>query len=316
MYNSYENFINILNTNIDNDLCEFKVIDQNIINYMDNLNYRGFRIKFINNKVVILNEKSAYELRNQRILEFFVFLSKNYKLPNIEFIIHTDDKPPTDKLPMLMQSKKYNSSGILYPDFSFIKWDWPAFPEASVDNWDIFRNDICNYHIDKKDKINKCFFRGAATNPIRNYFMDRSINNTNFDIDITVGANSRKTYIPLKHHTRYKYLLNLPGNSSSGRLKYLFLMDSVVFDIKGEYKEFWYHILKNEYHFFQYFSKDESFDLLNEKIIFLETNDQAYDIIIKNCKEIQQYFTYQSVIQYWLKLFEEYYKKINFKVTV
>lgn len=314
MYNSCEHFTSSLNKRIIYDLEPFEKISKSDIDAMKNTSYRGFHIKILDNKIKVIRENNSYELRNQRILEFFIFLSKNYKLPNIEFIIHTDDKPPVNDMPMFVQSKKINEKGILYPDFSFVRWDWPAFPEASVDNWEIFRKDIKSFHIPISNKINKCLFRGAPTNSYRNLFFEKSKNNLNFDIDISVGAASRTNYIPLKQHCKYKYLLNLPGNSSSGRFKYLFLMDSIIFDINNEYIEFWYHVLKNNYHYFQFEKNINSFDKINDKINELENNPIYYQKILNNSKDIEKYFTYDSVIQYWLTLFDNYHKKMCYEV--
>lgn len=315
MYIDQVQFQTALESRIHKDLNHIQSINKIDIENMANLPYRGFHLKIINNKLNIVTEKPAYELRNMRLLDLFTYLIGNFELPDTEFIIHADDYPPDTDLPILVQSKLENqNSGILYPDFSFFRWDWPAFPEASVDRWDNFRHDIRNYHVPLSTKNPVCFFRGNKTNTIREIFYNNTRNNKLFDIDIGVDARRRSAYIPLKNHTKYKYLLNLPGRSSSGRFKYLFMMRSVVFNIKGDYTEFWYHVLKNNYHYFEFENSIDSVALVENKIKELESNQDYYIDIMHNIQEIEKYFSISSIINYWLKLISVYSSKLTFKI--
>lgn len=315
MYIDQVEFQTALESRIHKDLDHIQSINKTDMENMADLPYRGFHIKIVNNKLHIITEKPAYELRNLRLLDLFKYLVENFKLPDTEFIIHADDYPPNTDLPILVQSKLHNqTSGILYPDFSFYRWDWPKFPEASVDKWEDFRRDIKNYHTSFSNKKPRCLFRGNKTNPIREIFYTNTKENKLFDIDIGVNAKQRSAYIPLKNHAEYKYLLNLPGRSSSGRFKYLFMMRSVVFNIQGEYTEFWYHVLKNNYHYFEFENSIDSIALVENKIKELENNPDYYIDIIHNMQEIEKYFSMSSVINYWLKLISIYSSKLNFKV--
>lgn len=317
MYSDQEHFQTVLESRIYDDLSHINQVSADDIEYMKHSGYRGFHIKIVDNKLHIITEKPAYELRNYRLLDCLNYLVNNFTIKDTEFVIHTDDYPPDINLPMFVQSKKKDQNcGILYPDFSFYTWDWPVFPEASVEKWDDFRTNIKNHYIPISQKRPVCFFRGNQTNPIRQIFYESTKNNKTFDIDISVSHNSKTQYIPLKNHTHYKYLLNLPGRSSSGRLKYLFMMRSIVFNIKGEYIEFWYHVLKNNYHYFEFDNCETSIDLIYNKIFELENNFDAYLEIIYNMQEIEKYFSMHSVMLYWLRLLSIYTNKLNYKVVL
>lgn len=315
MYTDQQQFQSELELRIYKDLNPINSISKEDMHYMTHSNYDGFHIKIIDNKLYIIKEKPSYELRNLRLLDLFVYIVNHFKIDNTEFVIHTGDHPPDTQLPIFVQSKKTDQvSGILYPDFSFYRWDWPAFPEASVDKWDDFRINIKNYYTKLNNKKPVCFFRGNNTNSIRETFYYNTKNNPLFDIDIGVDWNKRSSYIPLKEHTKYKYLINFPGRSSSGRFKYLLMMRSVVFDIKGEYDEFWYHILKNNYHYYQFNNSSDIIQLMEQKTLELEKDKDLYIENMYNLQEIEKYFSMNSIILYWLRLLSVYTSKLNYEV--
>lgn len=51
-------------------------------------------------------------------------------------------------------------------------------------------------------------------------------------------------FMSVYEHCKYKYLLHIPGNSYSARLKYLLGCGSVVLVMPSEFQEFWYHLMK------------------------------------------------------------------------
>jgi len=326
IYNNQKEFQEKLESRIHKELSEFPTIDKSTIDNLSKSNFKGFHIKIINRKINIIKENASYELRNYRILEILNLLNFNFILPDTEFIIHTEDQPPINNGPMFVQSKLEENNTILYPDFTFMKWDWPAFPKGEIESWYHFKENIKKYNTPIELKNNKCLFRGAdngsavpiaGTQKIRKSIYELVKNNPLYDIKF-VNFPDTTNFLSLKEHSNYKYLINLPGGSSSGRFKYLLMMNSVVFNIKGRYTEFWYHVLEDCYHYYSIEGQtpEEIVNKMTNKIIELENNSKLYNQIINNLQEIVDYFTFDSVISYWLTLLKEYSQKLNYKVVI
>ena len=48
-----------------------------------------------------------------------------------------------------------------------------------------------------------------------------------------------KKFISLKNQCRYKYILNIPGNSAAYRLGYLLRSGSIILNVESENKLWW-----------------------------------------------------------------------------
>ena len=147
-------------------------------------------------------------------------------------------------LPIFVMSKLHNSKNILYPDHTFIEW-----VKMATKSWESQKKSIINTCAKTKSKINKVFFRGADTHYIRKHVYNNTIDNDIFDIKITNSSDNTTNFVSLNDHCKWKYLLNIPGQSYAGRLKYLLATDSVVFNIekkkKYQWNEFWYPLIKD-----------------------------------------------------------------------
>ena len=189
-------------------------------------------IQIYNNKITYI-EKKGYESRNQSVIDL-LYKTMNYKkLPNVQFIIFTNDYIPNNNLinyPFLLTfCKNNNYKTNLFPNFNFNHWKEANIPEYE-EIYNKFKNNQVNWN-NKKDII---FWSGSNTNIIRNKIYNSTKNNDNYLINLINVDNNK--YIPLDTITEYKYLLNMNGYSYGGRLNYLFLSGSCVIILKNNNK--------------------------------------------------------------------------------
>eukprot|EP00891_Asterochloris_glomerata_P002315 jgi/Astpho2/2315/fgenesh1_pg.00042_%23_2_t len=98
----------------------------------------------------------------------------------------------------------------------------------------------------KPDRISSLFFRGDIRSGDRgrlpwqdSNFKDALLLHPELDIQMTNWAieETQESFVPLSQHCTYKYLLNWPGNTWSGRFKYLPLCASLVIHLNNAWYE-------------------------------------------------------------------------------
>ena len=232
-------------------------------------------------------EKKGYESRNQSVIDLLIDSNNYKKLPDIQFIIFTNDiiddnMKKYEYLLTFCKNITYNTN--LFPNFNFNHWK-----EANIDYYsniyDYFINNLINWN-DKDDTI---FWSGNDTNIIRKKIYDIS---KNIDKEIKLFINLLKydnnNEISILDINKYKYLLNINGNSYAGRLNYLYLSGSCIIILKNNninkcYNEFFYDkfILNEDYLEVLYDDDQSAIEIINN--IYDVINNNNCEIIAKNC---------------------------------
>ncbi|KAL3467351.1 glycosyl transferase family 90-domain-containing protein [Aspergillus heterothallicus] len=158
-----------------------------------------------------------------------------YTLPNIEFVISTDDfftpsngNPPG---PIWSYSKKPSDKTTwLMPDFGY--WSWP---EVHIGSYKEIRSRIVatDEKTPFREKKKQLAWRGSvATNPeIRGALLHASRGKSWAsirEINWADAASVAENVLPMEEYCRYMFLAHAEGRSFSGRGKYLLNCKSVV----------------------------------------------------------------------------------------
>jgi len=235
----------------------------------------GFHGRIVNNRFEMIRDLGSFQSRNINTVQMILGTLQQYHIPDTEFLVCTDDKTRTPDwvdaagVPILVMAKKRAQTYFTYPDHTF--WDWQ---EAKTRGWEAERAQIQREanttFAEPFHKTPVAFFRGnLETSYLRKVFAQASANEREssqnqkqqlppptLDVqDVHVGRSdtthntthnppTSSSFVPLKHHAMYKYLLHIPGRSYAARLKYLLATNSTVVYIQKkpehEYREFWY----------------------------------------------------------------------------
>lgn len=269
--------------------------------------WRGLHVKIINGQPEVFKEVPSSQTRNHCVILMLREVAARYRLPDCEFIIHTDDAPPTADLPMFAFCKRKGDKTILFPDFSFYSW-----LEVLLPNVDVAKDFVGRGHCSWEKKIDKAFFAGAANSPLR--IQLGQMKHDFLDIRISDWTKSRMQFVPLDEHNRWKYLLHLSGNSWSARLKYLFFTNSMVIQGDNEWQEFWYPILEYGKDCIKYeHTGSASVDGLQSFLSGL-THEEAEQIVRRGHKKVSQALTLNNVYEYIARLITDYAGLLRYKV--
>ena len=237
-------------------------------------------IQIINGEITF-NEKKGFESRNQSVIDLLIKTNNYKKLPNIQFIIFTNDFIKNQQLTqykyLLTFCKKYSYETVLFPNFNFNHW-----LEAKIDNYETVYDNFTNNQILWKNKKSTVFWSGSNTNIIREKISTASKKHDNYYINLLNKNSNNNNYILIEEITKYKYLLNMNGYSYAARLNYLFLSGSCVIILKNDDKEKDY-----EEFFYKEFIPNEDYieimynDSENEDNIINRINDAIKN---KNCE--------------------------------
>jgi protoporphyrinogen oxidase len=272
-----------------------------------NTSWRGLHIKIIDGQPQVYKEVPSFQTRNHCILLMLREAAARFSLPDCEFVIHTDDIPPTADLPMFTFCKRKGERTILFPDFSFYCW-----LEAFLPSVDSAKEYIGRGQCPWNEKIDRVFFAGAATSPIR--IQLGHMNHEFLDIRITDWTKNRTQFVPPDEHNRWKYLLNLSERSWSVRLKYLFFTNSLVIQGDNEWLEFWSPILDYGKDCLNHDLSDAaSVDRLHTILSEL-SHEEAEQIARNGHEKVSQTLTLDNVYEYIAGLICEYATLCKFEV--
>ena len=161
------------------------------------------------------------------------------EVPDTTLYIWVSDKPPSkiniNKFPIFIYAKPSNMNIPIFPDNTFFCFQKTKKYSGECCDWDIMKKTILNKCADvKKEPV--IYFKGTDTtsfnNNIRRKLRDVSFHNKETMI---VKLDAWKNWEPITNFCKYMVLLNLPGKYPwSNRLKYLFLMDSIIININVE----------------------------------------------------------------------------------
>ncbi|WP_029274507.1 glycosyl transferase family 90 [Pedobacter borealis] len=203
------------------------------------------------------------------------------------------------------ESKK----GYLFPDFAFESWS-----EAGITNFSDTVKQIEEHG--KSNWIdNRLFWIGnVQTNKIRSKLLEIGLeNNSVFHFQDTYVDNfvlhkKDVPYLSLPDHTKYKYLLDIEGNSYSARLKFLFFSQRVLFIQDRSWKEYFHYKLKPYEHFIPV--KNDLSDL-QQQYEMIENDATLYQKIVANALTFaHEHLTYNAAISYMVEAINKRIKNL------
>lgn len=221
-------------------------------------------IKYIikDGKVYIENKKNIQKYYNKkkdiRYLNNFNIIQNTLKwckknmlpVPNTTIYIWISDRFPwytqnLDMFPIWVYARPINKKLPIFPDNTFDCLQLKDKYKGKCYDWDSIKKLIkkeCKY----KNKQSIIYFKGTPTTQNKHKLREELQKyHKKYNIPIKILLNAWETYEPIYKFCEYLYLLNLPGHYPwSNRLKYLFLMDSIIINvnintisIKPEYKD-------------------------------------------------------------------------------
>lgn len=167
-------------------------------------------------------------------------IKNNLKIPNTKLYIWISDKFPWnsknfENFPIWVYARPSNIKLPIFPDTTFNHLDLEEKYSKRNDNtndWDKIKNLILKKCKNIK-KENLIYFKGTRTTN-KNHCLRENLEKyqKNFNIPIKIDLDGWNTYNPIYNFCNYFILLNLPGRYPwSNRLKYLYLMNSVIINV-------------------------------------------------------------------------------------
>ena len=247
-------------------------------------------------------EKNGYESRNQSVIDLLIKTNNYKELPNIQFLVFTNDFIDNAKLiqyPYVFTfCKKYNYNTNLFPNFNFNNWH-----EANIGNYEDVYNNFTNQQIEWKDKKDIIFWSGSNTNTIRKKIYENTKLNKNYLINL-IEKNKKNKYYAIDDHIKYKYLLNINGHSYAGRLNYLFLSGSCVIILKNEDKEkcwdefFYKYFIPNEDYLEVIYNDTENINNIISRINNSISSNNCGEIAKKCYEKAKELFKINNIYEY------------------
>jgi len=246
------NEMEILNILENNETIKYNLNDLKYIFF--NIKEAVLLIQIINGEIKYI-EKKGNESRNQSAIDLLIKANNYKQLPNIQFILFTNDyldnKQHSIYKFVLTYCKNMYYNTTLFPNFNFNHW-----LEAKIGNYEDVYNQLIQNKIEWDNKKDIVFWSGANTNIIRKkvnegyikHLSKRNIENNEFQeyiINLINRNNLNMKYYTIDEHSEFKYLLNMNGYSYAGRFNYLFLSGSCVIVLKNQdknqdWEEFFY----------------------------------------------------------------------------
>ena len=135
------------------------------------------------------------------------------------------------KFPFWVLAAPRNSNFIIFPETSIQCLDINKKYGSNCNNWDQVSKICKSKIVPFNKKLNNVYFKG--TNTTKNNSNIREYLNINAPKNIIVNIDAWNNYETPCSWSKYKFLLNLPGNYTwSNRLKYLFLLKSLVINVE------------------------------------------------------------------------------------
>jgi hypothetical protein len=302
------------------------------------------RFQYLNNEwYVIEDPKQLLFSRSASFKLFFMTLQQFYReeIPNgLDFVIDVSDGNYNSG-PVLSYCREYNKTAILIPDYAFFSWP-ESGQNSSYQSLYYSLKQIAALGDTYKDidaESNKLFFVGNLFKSRRQLLKGYSDSEVLIRAHKFTGA-SKDRDVPEHHATytsifdmcKHPYLLHLPGGISySSRLRYLlscnstvvwldhWIDDSLKTTATPRYVEWFYKALKPDYHFIAAKNGEE----LNNHVkrfshCRMKGNNQHTchhkRIAHQGALLMQELLSVECVRLYWLRLFQEYKRRMTFSV--
>ncbi|KEI38260.1 uncharacterized protein L969DRAFT_95357 [Mixia osmundae IAM 14324] len=164
-------------------------------------------------------------------------LSSIEPIPDVEFVINSEDRvdAATAHTPILGMSRKKQQGHVwLIPDFRFYAW-----PEPHVGTYPDVQDQIYALEATQQwhHKRAKLFWRGnPPLHPLRQELMTKFAKSAWAEVS-PIDWKHTTNLLALAEHCHWRYLLNVEGVSTGGRLPYISQCKSVVITHQLEYAD-------------------------------------------------------------------------------
>jgi len=317
----------------------YKRSDFNKPNFLNSIkNYQNFPSLFIinikNNKIIydktVLEGNHIYGnlglQRKKQIINILGKMLDKYQVQDTTLIInYTDGYNWEFDIPVFNFALPTGFPGLIFPNFDIFDF----LIEEKKHNFDEMKNIIQKYPIKKVE--NDMFFRGGPTTNKKSKTREKLEKEK---LPFNVKLNQPEFIGNFKNH---KYLLDLAGYKPwSVRLKYLFLMNSLVFRISFYYSnnsnnnnseksyfrqsiDYLFKENKDYIHLIYNFNYDKEIpqDIykkiindIKQKYIYYENNQKEYDKIVTNMKKASKKLNLDEMLKYLYVLIETYTTKL------
>ena len=274
-------------------------------------------VQIINGEIKFI-EKNGFETRNQSVIDLLIKTNNYKKLPNLQFIIFTNDFISHHELKkqeyLLTFCRNHSYKTSLFPNFNFNHW-----LEANIDEYEKVYELFTNNTVEWDNKNSKIFWSGSNTNDVRKKVYDSSKKHDNYFINLLDKKLNNKP-ISINETLQYKYLLNMNGYSYSGRLNYLFLTGSCVINLKNQnnnnhYEEYYYkYFIPNEDYIEILYNDTDSGDDIIKRINDSIIDEERCKVIASKCYEkAKRVFQMNSIYDYIHHLCTSLSKRNNIK---
>jgi len=280
--------------------------------------------KLIYDKTIFEGFHTYYEEglnRKKKIIYILEKLLEKYKIQDTGLIInYADGYNWKNNLPIFNFAVPIDSQGLIFPNFDIFNFEI----ERKEYNFNEMKNKIEKYYIKKNE--DDIFFRGAMTSKNKTKIREKLLYEK---LPFNVKLNQPEFIGNFKKH---KYLLDLPGVKPwSVRIKYLFIMNSVVFRIsfynskngeKGYFQqctEYLFKENKDYVHLIYDFDYDKEIpqniykkvisDIKN-KYNFYEKNNTKYKKMASDMKKASKKLNLDEMLKYLHTLIETYTSKL------
>ena len=192
---------------------------------------------------------------------------------------------------------KEQDNVILIPDFNFMER-----PSSGVMGYDETVTEICR--ASKKEPENNTLFwiGNPDSHASRRKLIELSETDRRIEAygmgwgDKDQGVNAATKFVSLPNHTKYKYLIDLPGYGWSGRMKFLMFSGRPLFLAEHEYYEYWHEDLIP---FENYIPVKGDLSDLSARIDWAEAHPKECAEIAKNAQEYAlDHLMYTHAIDY------------------
>lgn len=208
-----------------------------------------------------IQDNGGYESRNESTIKLFTMALKSLlpiKLMDQVISINTQDQPVSHKGQFQQPYKvfSYSTNEDYYdtaiPDFLFDHWK-----QVGISDYETEVESIKSHGQYAPTKQQMFWIGNSNTNKIRSIFLDHYARKYS---DLIIGKNTNwissdgikltsNNFMSLPNHCDYKYLIDLPGNGWSARLKMLMFTNRPLFIVERPWKEYFFNDLKPFVHF-------------------------------------------------------------------
>jgi len=249
-------------TDLNNVYAQYDNIDENILirlkneywksvgEYVEGVNeylYPLVEFTIKNNKLHVTEEniKAFDAKKDQRLQDVMDLIKKTIAhygdVPNTRMYIWISDRFPwyikPEEFPIYVFARPKNALFPIFPDNTFANLSIDVKYGKKQMDWNEIKkliNDNCSDK-DFNSKMDKIYFKGADTtkriHKIRSKLAKYGKKKDHI-LPLDIHLDAFTNYEPIYSFCNYKYLLNLPGHYPwSNRLKYLFLMKSIVINV-------------------------------------------------------------------------------------